>query len=76
MKKIKSVLKALKTVPKTINNVIKNTIEEIFILIGLSVIVYATYLINLVAALYVLGSVLFLFGLFLAFTKTAPKRGD
>jgi len=76
MKKLKSVLKAIKIVPKTLNKVIKSTIEEIFILIGLSLIVYATYLINVVAALYVAGTVLFLFGLFLAMTKTVSKRGD
>lgn len=44
-------------------------INEFLILSGLSLIVYATYRINLIAALYLLGVVLILFGLFLAWTR-------
>lgn len=57
---------------------LKNFIEEILIIIGLSIIVFATYLLSLVAALYVLGIILFLFGLFLAFAKSGKteNRGE
>lgn len=48
---------------------IKNIINELFILSGLSLITYATYLINTIAAMYLLGAVLILFGVFLAFTR-------
>lgn len=48
---------------------LKNFIEEICIIIGLSFIVAATYLINMIAAMYTLGAFLFLIGLFLAFTR-------
>jgi len=48
---------------------LKNFIEEICIIIGLSFIVAATYKINVIAAMYLLGAVLILFGLFLAFTR-------
>ncbi|GGN59357.1 hypothetical protein GCM10007971_22390 [Oceanobacillus indicireducens] len=48
---------------------IKSIINELFILSGLSFILIATYEINVVAAMYLLGAVLISFGLFLAFTR-------
>lgn len=47
----------------------ENVISEFFILSGLSLLIYATYRINLIAAMYLLGIVLILFGLFLAWTR-------
>lgn len=48
---------------------VKSIINEFLILLGLSLIVTATYLINIIAAIYLLGVVLILFGLFLAKTR-------
>lgn len=50
---------------------IKENIEEILIISGLSLIVCATFLINLIAGIYCLGIILFLFG---AFLLKYPKR--
>ncbi|WP_303447203.1 hypothetical protein [Oceanobacillus profundus] len=48
---------------------IRSIINELFILSGLSLIAYATYVINTIAAMYLLGAVLVLFGVFLALTR-------
>lgn len=48
---------------------VKNTINDFFILIGISTVVYATYRINLTAAIYLVGVLFILFGLFLAWTR-------
>lgn len=60
--------KIKKIISKT-SKFIGNITNEFFILSGLSLIVYATYRINLIAAMYLLGLVLILFGLFLAWTR-------
>lgn len=57
-----------KLISKT-NKFIKSIVNEFFILSGLSLIVVATYFINVIAAMYLLGTVLILFGLFLAITR-------
>lgn len=64
--------KWMKKLKKTISKATKfigNITNEFFILSGLSLIVYATYRINTIAAMYLLGAVLILFGLFLAWTR-------
>lgn len=48
---------------------IKDIINELFILSGITLIVVATYQLSAIAAMYLLGVVLILFGLFLAFTR-------
>lgn len=66
--KVRELYKSKKIISKT-TKFIKNIINELFILSGLSLIVVATYQINVLAAMYLLGTVLILFGLFLAFTR-------
>jgi ABC-type microcin C transport system permease subunit YejB len=51
---------------KWIKNTVGLFIEDIFILSGLGLIVYQTYLLNRVIAIYLLGSILFIYGLLLA----------
>lgn len=48
-------------------------IEEIFITLGLISFITTTAFISFIAASYLLGTVLFLFGLFLVYTS---KRGE
>lgn len=59
----------IKNLIKKSTQFVKNIINEFFILSGLSLIVATTYLINKIAAMYLLGIVLILFGLFLAWTR-------
>ncbi|RKD26693.1 hypothetical protein BEP19_15915 [Ammoniphilus oxalaticus] len=59
----------IKKITSKCKNLIGNIINEVFILSGLSLWVAATYQINLIAAMYLLGVVLILFGLFLAWTR-------
>jgi len=51
------------------NSFVKNTINDFFVLLGISIVVYATYRINLTAAIYLVGVLLILLGLFLAWTR-------
>lgn len=52
-----------------ITSIVKNIINDFFILLGISTVVYATYRINLTAAIYLVGVLLILLGLFLAWTR-------
>lgn len=58
---------SLKTVKKIVNN-----IDDISIFSGLSVLIFTTFLVNVIAGLYTLGTVLFVFGVFIA--KTSSKK--
>lgn len=62
-------IKKIKNFISDCSNFFKSIINEVFILTGLFLIVYATYRINTIAALYLLGIVFILFGLFLAITR-------
>jgi hypothetical protein len=55
-----------------IAKIIKNYIEDIFILSGLTIIVIATFLISKIIGLYVLGTVLF--GLGIYFSISPPRK--
>ncbi|WP_176718811.1 hypothetical protein [Caloranaerobacter ferrireducens] len=46
--------------------IISNFIEDVFVISGLSLITYATFLISKIAAIYVLGTILLLIGLLLS----------
>lgn len=59
----------IKKLISKITKFIGNIINEFFILLGLFLIVFATYIINVIASMYLMGAVLILFGLFLAFTR-------
>lgn len=48
--------------------------EDYFIISGLSLIVIATFKINIIAALYCLGFILFALGVFFAVTKKPQQR--
>lgn len=60
--------KLKKTIRKAIE-FIGSITNEFFILSGLSLLIYATYRINLTASIYLMGVLLVLFGLFLAWTR-------
>jgi len=60
---------SIKKLIKKINSFVKSIINEFFILLGISTVVYATYRINLTAAIYLVGVLFILFGLFLAWTR-------
>lgn len=62
-------MKLIKNLISKSTRLIKNILNEFLILLGLAFIVTATYLINFIAAMYLLGVVLILFGLFLAWTR-------
>lgn len=47
-----------------------NWLEDFFILVGVGVVIYTTYTINITIGNYVLGIVIFAFGLILAKSKT------
>lgn len=51
--------------------IILNYIEDIFIVSGLLLIIIATFLVSIIAGIYVLGVVLFGLGIF--FTRHPPK---
>jgi len=59
----------IKKTIKKLNSFVGKIINEFFILLGLSTIVYATYRINLTASIYLVGVLFILFGLFLAATR-------
>lgn len=59
----------IKKIIKAYSSFVGAIINEFFILTGLSIIVYATYRVNTTAALFLLGIVFVLFGLFLAWTR-------
>ncbi|GIN59235.1 hypothetical protein J8TS2_35540 [Lederbergia ruris] len=48
---------------------LENLIEEIILILGLILIIVATAMLSIVAAIYVTGLILFLFGFLLAYTK-------
>ncbi len=60
--------KLKKTIRKA-SEFIGSITNEFFILSGLSLLVYATYRINLTVSIYLVGVLLVLFGLFLAWTR-------
>lgn len=62
-------MKKLKKIISKAAKFIGNITNEFFILSGLSLLIYATYRINLTASIYLMGVLLVLFGLFLAWTR-------
>ncbi|ERN54320.1 hypothetical protein [Alkalihalophilus marmarensis] len=54
--------------------ILQNYIEDVLIILGMLLIVFATYLLSYVAAIYVLGAFLFALGIFFAYKPPTSKR--
>lgn len=66
--------KKLKQINKKMKTILSNIVEDFFILVGLFLIVFATYLINHVASIYALGIVFLILGVY--FSYNPPNRKD
>ena len=60
---------------KQIKEKIKNELPEITLLVGLFFIILATFLLNIIAGIYVLGFILSGLGIFLAYNPIKNKKG-
>lgn len=59
----------IKKIIKAFKSFVGSIINEFFILLGVSTVVYATYRISLTASIYMVGVLFIFFGLFLAWTR-------
>ncbi len=62
-------MKLIKNLISKSTQFIRNIINELFILSGISVVVYTTYTLDETLGKYLIGLLLILFGLFLASTR-------
>lgn len=75
MKRITRFKRKITQIRSNVSRILLNNASEIILLTGLGIISYATFKINLLAGLYVVGGFTTVIGLFLALIPIKKKKG-